>query len=133
MGKLLPHPFTLSELVKEVRKELLIIRDDKSMRDDPLMVLKKLEMELQVDVAADLNGGLKFGIFNFGSKLAGKNAHVIKLAFEPYTSPAPQDGGGGGAALAGKEIPTQPLKPTEIVIKTDTTKLPSGTAGMSFQ
>lgn len=84
-------PLTLSDLIQNVRAELLKLRDDPEARKDPVMVLNGLDLELEIEVSTTAKGGLQFYILEVGGEAHGKHTHRIKLSFEPFkTLPKPE-------------------------------------------
>ena len=79
------NPLSLSELINDVANELRIaqsLSQDKS----PVMGFTECELELQVNVATEGKGGIKFWIIDIGGSAKKEKTHTVKLKFKALQS-----------------------------------------------
>jgi len=71
---------SLSELINDVANELRIAKS-LSTSKDPVMEFSECELELQVNIAVEGNGGIKFWIIDIGGGAKKEKTHTIKVKF----------------------------------------------------
>ncbi|WP_346294095.1 trypco2 family protein [Sphaerothrix gracilis] len=81
------QPIGLSELIQQVKKELLApVLDRKS--DPPILFVESVELELQVTARREGNAGIKIDVLSVGGGEAGggvshEKAHTVKVQLSP--------------------------------------------------
>lgn len=93
----------LHEFVQHVREELLLIRKGQLDRINPMLQLGRMELEVQVKLAADAKAGVKFWIVNAGIGAKGEQTHKIKMVFEQITDMAPSSTPAAGNVNASRK------------------------------
>lgn len=71
------------ELVKGVREELKKIALDQDIQQNPLLILKNIELNLNAVISRATEAGIRFYIITAGAKHTEEKLTSIKLVFEP--------------------------------------------------
>jgi hypothetical protein len=72
------------ELVKGIREDFKKVADDPEIEKNPLLILKTVEISLNVVVSSVTHAGIKFSILNAGKKYENEKLTSIKLILEPF-------------------------------------------------
>lgn len=74
---------SLSQLIRNVADELRLVQKEfKDQQDvEAVMAFQECELELQVQINAEANAGIKFFIIDTGVKASHQTMHTIKVKF----------------------------------------------------
>lgn len=80
----------ISELVKGVHQELIKVKNDKEIEENPLVSLKNLELTLNVAISKATEAGIKFFVISADREVKKEQISTIKLGFEPLVQVTPK-------------------------------------------
>jgi hypothetical protein len=79
------HPIGLTELIEQVKRELLT-PDVGAGGDIPLFSVDEVSLELQVTVHKDAHGGIKIHIAELGGDIARETVQKVNVTLTPLLS-----------------------------------------------
>jgi hypothetical protein len=111
-------PIGLYELVKGIREDFKKVSNDAEIRDNPLFLVKTVEIELAVEITNATEGGLKFWVLTGNHKRERGKLTSIKLQLEPFEETGSEkevnsrssSGGGSGGFRFHKGMCLEPVR-----------------------
>jgi hypothetical protein len=99
---------SIYELVKGVREDIKKIATDPDIKANPLLILKNVELSVNVVVSTATEAGIKFLIVTANAEYTKEKLASIRMTFEPIFKIEPvktevnvnkEYGGAGGGAM----------------------------------